>query len=749
MKCPSLALATVGWVCMALHTATGADNLLCNPGFEQLGANGLPTGWTLAVGRVPLALTRDAPHGGQRALRVAGDGQNRFWRQEVARPATRNYLASGWFRADQLKVDAQARPQDYARLYIHVVYQGRPDTDTTHAFADLPVGTYGWRRVAVRVSPRDEWPIDKIRLSVVTRFRSGTLDFDDLALDVAPARSGALARDWRNGRRPRTITDLGRCTPTAALSATAAKGRWQLIDYEAGELKGRLVWASEEAAARPLTLALNANGWHAVYVGLTDPSSLGCHALLRLTGDAAYVPRSRTVGQIEEVFFKVADLSGQSLHIAQESGGLGRACGVAYVKLVPLTPDEVAAVQADRQNPACRKLATTIDGFSFIYGRRPTSVESLLPEVEIYRHTDFDTLILQMGGADMVNYRSRIGEMRGQDLSVFPRRGDRFYAEAIGELARQGINPTQVLIEGAQRAGLKVHVGLRPAAWIHSPPGSDFFNSRFYQAHPEWRCVDRDGTPVARMSLAVPEVRRHLVDVLREAVAFGADGACVLYNRGVPLVLFEKPFCTLFQQRYHADALAVADDDPRILALRQDLLTAFMRGLRTMLDEEGQRRRAGKRLALSAFVLANEADNLRYGLNVRQWVEQGLVDELFPFLSVGGGTARHYDMKFFSEVCRAKQVRVRPGFVAWNTPNLGDVMQQVLTLYDARADGITVWDGNSGADNTGRWSIVSRMGHLDELRETAETRPPAAVTQHFHTLGGMTMDGPYRPNWGY
>jgi hypothetical protein len=369
--------------------------------------------------------------------------------------------------------------------------------------------------------------------------------------------------------------------------------------------------------------------------------------------------------------------------------------------------------------------------------------------VETYRHTDFDTLILQMGGADMVNYPSKIGEMRGQDLTVFPRRGDRFYAEAIGELARKGINPTQVLIRGAQDAGLKVHVGLRPAAWVYSPPGSDFFNSRFYQAHPEWRCVDRDGTPVARMSLAVPEVRMHLVDVLREAVGFDADGACVLYHRGVPLVLFEKPFCDLFQRRFHADAMTVAEDDPRILELRQEILTTFMRELRKMLDREGQRRGPGKRLALSAFVLADEADNVRFGLNVRQWVAQGLVDELFPFLQAGGGTARRYDMKFFADVCRAKHVRVRPAFVAWNTPNLGAVMEQALSLYDAGADGITVWDGNSGADRADRWAIVSRMGHLDELRESADARPIAPVTLRFHKLGGMTLDGRYHPNWGY
>lgn len=369
--------------------------------------------------------------------------------------------------------------------------------------------------------------------------------------------------------------------------------------------------------------------------------------------------------------------------------------------------------------------------------------------MEIYRHTDFDTLVLQMGGADMVNYPSPVGEMAGQDLDVFPRRGDRFYAESIRELARQKINPTRVLIQGAQDAGLKVYVGVRPAAWMHSEPFSAFFQSRFFREHPEWRCQDRDGTPVARMSLAVPQVRAHLVEVLREAVRLGADGACILYHRGVPLVLFEKPFADLLEQRFGSAALSLPEDDPRILQLRAGLLTTFMREVRTMLDEESRLRGPGVRLGLSAFLLGNEADNLRFGLDLRAWTAEGLVDEVFPFREAGGAAARQYDLDFYTAVCRPAKVRLRPAFVAWNSPDLPALVKQTRGLYDAGADGLTVWDGNSGADRASRWSVISRMGHVDELRQIAEMGPPAPVTLPFHQLAGLVLDGRYRPNWGY
>lgn len=744
------ALALV--VCVALplssNQSVGAVQIE-NPGFEEIGADGSPAAWTLADQHQPATVTEDAPNTGKRAGRIVGDGLARAWRQNVPNPPTRIYTASGWFRARGVKINPEAAQEEYARFYFHIMYKDRPYPDTTHLWEDLPPGTYDWKRVAVRLGPQTQWPIERIRVTVAARFSAGVLDFDDIALEVARSRGGSAAMEWAKGLSPVVLTDMSHCQPSTALSPVAKLRRWKVIEYEAGAYRGKMIWASEETGAPSVTLHLGVKGWHAVYLGLADPGWLGCKVLARLTGDPAFVPRSRTSGQIEEGFFKVADLTGQNLHIAQQVSGTSSPCGLAYVKLVPLTQEEVAAVQADRKEAAHRKLATTIDGFSFIYERRPTTAEALLEEVEVYRNTDFDTLILQMGGADMVNYPSKIGEMRGQNLEDFGRKGDRYYTEAIRELARKRINPTKVLIKGAHNIGMKVHVAVRPAAWVCTEPLSEFFNSRFYQEHPEWRCVDRNGTIVARMSFAVPQVRAHLVEVLREAVGFGADGANILFVRGVPLVLFEKPFNDLFRQRFGVEATSIEPNDERLLQLRSEVLTTFMREVRSMLDGETTRRGDRRRLELSALVLANEADNRKYGIDVRRWVAEGLLDEVFPYRGAGGGTAREYNTKFFQEVCGAKKVRVRPTFVGWDLPSMKSLMQQAVDLYDAGADGITFWDGNAGADRTDRWSVLSHLGHLDELRERVQEGPPPPVTLRFHKLGDMIVDGEYGQDWGF
>ena len=249
------------------------------------------------------------------------------------------------------------------------------------------------------------------------------------------------------------------------------------------------------------------------------------------------------------------------------------------------------------------------------------------------------------------------------------------------------------------------------------------------------------------MSLAVPQVRAHIIDVLREAVRFGADGANVIFVRGVPVVLWEKPFCDIFEQEHGEDPLKLKDDDPRILQLRREIVTQFMREIRAMLDEEGQAR--GKRLEQSAYVMGVEADNLRHGLDVATWAKEGLVDLIIPFWRVGGAKARRYDLAFYGRVCKPYGVRVTPTFITWGLPALDKVMEDSARFYKAGADGISFWDANSAASRMDRWSVLSRLGHVQGLAERAQEGRPQPVTARFHRLGRFIVDGEYHPNWGF
>ncbi len=575
--------------------------------------------------------------------------------------------------------------------------------------------------------------------------------------DTFPLWAGAIPNEWEDAAHATVLTDMSVCEPAAALSRTLKPGHWKVMPYEmvANGPRGKMVWAAPRAGAPELSLPLPVRGWFAVFVGLFSASEAPTTAWLALDTDPAPVPRSNGrsdyYANSVEVFFKVAELTERSrLRISQAAHGFPSACGITHVRLIPLTPAEIERIKADRRDRAHRTMAATIDGFSFIYARSPRTVREWLSEVEIYRNTDFGTLLLQSPGADKVIYPSNVGHMKGDGYEVFPRQGDHHFTESIRAMAEQKINPLKVLIDGAHDVGMNVHVGIRPAGWSFFEPYSDYWESPFYQTNPQWRCEDRDGTPVTRMSWAVPEVRRHMIDLLREQLGFGADGVHIAFNRGLPLVLYEPAARELFQAQHHVDPRTVPESDPRIRQWWADIVVTFFRELRTALDEEQQHRRPdGRPFALSVMILGSEEENLRYGIDVRRLIEERLIDEVFMDLWGFGATGKSYDLPFFRQVCDPRSIPFKPATASYWNAGPYYTLERMRSFYEGGASGVTIWDASIG--DMLQWSVIARMGHVDETRwrlEQLKTAQPPDMLLRFHKLGEQILDGRYPPHWG-
>lgn len=596
-----------------------------------------------------------------------------------------------------------------------------------------------------------------------------------------PPWAGVSAAAWSRASEALVFNDMRCCRPAIALADRLTKGAWKVIPYETEDLAGNLVWASNDAGARPLLLKLGISGWHALFVGLYATNATPSHAWLKLDGDQAPTPVVSEKGPaacenehgywwIQEIFWKVAELKReQRLHIRQVASGFiptpgSAGCGLAYVKAIPLTRAEIAGLRADRGDPEHRRVAVTCDHLSFMHGifpckNRAMLREAILAELEIFRSTDVATLLLHIGGADQVCYPTRFGTMIGQAQDSFADPGQRRLAEAVRESARHKINPTRILIEGAHDIGLKVHVGLRPALWSYYEPFTDLFQSDFFKRHPEWRMKDRDGSHVARMSWAVPEVRRHLLAVLGEAVSFGADGAHLVFNRGFPVTLYEPAFRALFRKRHGADPRRLGDSDPRVVAIRSDIVAGFLRDLRTALDDEERRRGNGRRLTISLATLGCEADNLQYGLDLRRLARERLVDEVYPSMHAGdfGATTAVWDMDFFIETCTPNGVAVIPmiSFGAVGAPGYYPYpafIRMGLDSYAKGAAGMAFWDPNvrNAYDEAPHeyWQIASRFGHRLELKARARLQPSRPVYRRIRRLGEHRMDARFPIFWG-
>ena len=130
-------------------------------------------------------------------------------------------------------------------------------------------------------------------------------------------------------------------------------------------------------AAPPITFPLNAEGWHAISIGVypfwSDAEGRQLELQLKLSGPDPFtvlsyprVPFGGHVERLHEMFWDVADLTGRDLVIGQPTARaspgdgpgsfLGQPARIAYVKLTPLTAAEVRAVVADRARSDTRRL---------------------------------------------------------------------------------------------------------------------------------------------------------------------------------------------------------------------------------------------------------------------------------------------------------------------------------------------------------------------------------------------------------
>lgn len=537
--------------------------------------------------------------------------------------------------------------------------------------------------------------------------------------------------------------DLSKVEPSAALiTGKRLKGKWKMLPFETAELKGTAL--SIYSATNPplIRLPIKEKGWHAVYVGLATTSggfSIGGNGIKaklsdepvfkRIANNLPLLPQRRAV--IQECFLTVAELNGQSVEMAPLPG---LAATICYVKTIPLTEAEAKAALAPSKH---RSSIATFDGHSWIWPFRPTIEAELMEEFRGMETSDIGKWWFQVTGSDLVCYPSKFGTYPGQGTEDFPSGTYAIYTKTLETLFKKGINPLKVARDTAKAQGAEFHVMLRPGGWVGSMPYEETFNSRFYYQHPQWRCVDRDGTPTFYMSYAVPEVRRHLLEIFRETLELQPEGVGFVFNRGMPLMLWEDAFCQRFKQMHNADAKSVPDDDPRIHATRAAIMTEFMSEVRALLDETAAKQGRKERYKLSLGTFAQEADNQRWGLDLPTWIQRGWVDDIaitwFAYHTSFEKTPGKIDMDYYRRITQGTQTKVYPMVISWKTGKPKELCTKAAAFYEAGAHGISIWDpqvqkGWADGSPGNVFDVLSRLGHSNEMQRWSKTGPPTPLT---------------------
>jgi hypothetical protein len=242
------------------------------------------------------------------------------------------------------------------------------------------------------------------------------------------------------------------------------------------------------------------------------------------------------------------------------------------------------------------------DGFSIFFKQPPMDRKELMRRyIDPFRDSNVSTLVWGVGPGSVFCYETKVGEIFGEGLSAqqlaLLREGDRWVNQNVLGLIREGGGPLQMAVAGARGIGRKLIARLE-MNHEYGPPNDDnwqwvAFVGSLNKKHPEYRIGES-----VFLDFKHQEVRDFKLAILRETVQLGADGVSLDFAVYPPF--FANP-----------DA---------------EIMTGFVREVRAMLDAEGQKR--GQRLDLMVRVPA--ADGKALGLDWERWMDEGLIDCIFP-----------------------------------------------------------------------------------------------------------------------
>ncbi|MCI8416101.1 MAG: hypothetical protein HFI33_01155 [Lachnospiraceae bacterium] len=601
-------------------------------------------------------------------------------------------------------------------------------------------------------------------------------------------------------RIPQIFCDLGRlCEPACHISPIREVSRWNCVPYETAEIQGTMLVSVYDGHPQNVTLPLELSGWYRIYVGLGAYGSAGDISdiiNLKLTDDHAFMHLSPS-GQagyayhsIQECFWRCADLTGQSLEIGKHAEGQPCEAILAWVRVVPMSVQEVVSWKEDLARKDTKRIYATNDmhGMLALYGLKKK--EEWRSVVQEYIDSDVEWLslenILCFDGEPSTGNPASFAFCRPGDHAVQRLLKQYFTMEMLSDLAAYG-----------HQKGIKICLSLRMGAWgIEFPYDQMYFDNTFALEHPNLRCVDRDGSPIDALSYMYPEVQDYMIHQFVDMAATGCEAVEMIFSRGVPYVLFEPPFIRLFQERFGEDPRYLPLDDPRVTDLRCEILTGFVRLLRTSLDAA----RPHQPVGLHARVQFCLYDCRHVGVDPTVWAREGLITavisypqrirEVLPANLWQQDQPGHLDLEAYenyvrtseqSTICRQQDFCFLPpvedsqGILqgpADQQERVSEFMrleqeygvtvyleilprfmspdayrERALELYRCGCGHISLWDTYMRAPRKAEWSMLRRLGHRDELPFYSSGEGELYRQVRLLKIGNKDVSR-YKPAWG-
>ena len=590
----------------------------------------------------------------------------------------------------------------------------------------------------------------------------------------------------------KTFSDLGQLAqPAEALSPYGFADKWRVVPYKTAELSGTMVVSLGHGNPPDITIPLNSTGWHRIFVGVYTTGDAPGELQVKLSGDAGFSTVSACLDitfaeyAVQEFFWRCADITDQNLILGKHlSGAAGAEACIAWVRVEPMSEQEQADYGALRKDAGSKRLYVSNDMHSSLCFHDMRRPDAWLDVVQEVAESDTEWLSVERPGT--------FGdEVVPQDAFAFPRSYDELCTK---QRSTYTIEMLQALVEYGHRQGLKMCMSQRTAWWgMGFPFDQSPYEDPFAIRHPEFRCVDRDGTALPQLSFCYPEVQEHVIGKLLWGLPAGFDALEMIMVRGFPYCLFETPFLERFSKVYGQDARYLPLDDPRITEQRCAVMTEFVRRLRERIDAFAPTRT----IRLHASVPFSLWDCKHMGLDVETWAKEGLITavithdrrvrerlpetlwqqdtqqldlQAYHRYAAEGDPLVQYDYDFgfappltdscgvlrgpasqqeriaeFMELEHKYGVTVYVNLMPRAMP-VGDYCARAEEIYQCGCDHIALWDVNTRTCRKSEWAFTRWLGHKEELHKIASSAEKSFRKVRVLEIAGTDVSR-YMPIW--
>ena len=591
------------------------------------------------------------------------------------------------------------------------------------------------------------------------------------------------------------FSDLGAlCNPKTNISNERTFNIWTAYPYETDKISGTMLLAPSNSKPETVVLTPKLLGWYKIFIGLYGGYYRQSTVDLKLTGDGAFQHCSTSFDRrygdhfVEDVFWRCAEMDGKELFVGKLiSEAVSEDAALAWVRFVPMDADEIEMYLQDMNDKDNKRLYATDDIYEHLCFYDLSNHENWKSIVEGYIHSDVEWLAIE--NLSLLNRASKIPDEFSFTYS--------YQKNCFDTLKKQfSYNTLDSLVEYGKSKGIKMCVSLRIAQWgMEYPEDELYFEDQFANEHPEYRCVDRDGDVLDYLSFAFPKVQDYIIEEFVRMAETGCNAVQSLFSRGWPFVLFEEPFVKRFYEKYNEDPCVLPLDDERIIAVKCEIMTDFMRRLRKRLDDV----RSDNRVELHAKVLFSVYDNLLVGLDIEQWAKEGLVDliisdqrrirEVFDETVWQDEAKQTIDINKYTDFARRSKIapvrydydeifppfqdstgklagpdsqkqRIKE-FMAFEKKygmkvyieimprqmSCEEIKRRALEIYECGCDHIGLWDTYSRVRRKVEWTMWRRIGHKKELAEMKDGEEELYNVVRVLRLGAKNVRS-YKPMWG-